>query len=454
MNFRIGAKCLLMGDAWETLAHYRIADIHEDRVSLGRFADVLGREPVRDVPLVDAEAQIFVTPYSLGFAQVDSRLNDLGSLIANLSRSWVRTEEQFPLRKLLSQLSNDFRLKGVSSSFVEGCVRSLVASKLLEVKFDGRKKDKVYVLSLSPEMREAERGRVFAGSMASELNSLSERVRHVIAHTGTVGTYRENILQTLLRKNLPERYHVATGFIEHCPRQLDVLIYDRLDYAPLFREGDLVVVPSESVRAVIEVKTTLSKVALEDSLDLLDQVAMHDDLTPPFFRGIFSFESSIAAQDIYDTVVDFYAPSESKPIEPNCGNFIAEAFRHVSAVCVLETAYARVLYGREHGKYRPFLVNGESITGLLPQAALFIQQLLDYLRFGGLKHSGADHIERMLGADTKWTLLKPLVVGPDWGAYFDRDYMDADNDVVEAMEAKIEAVTRWLDGGDWVVPKR
>jgi hypothetical protein len=99
-------------------------------------------------------------------------------------------------------------------------------------------------------------------------------------------------------------------------------------------------------------------------------------------------------------------------------------------------------------------VNGESITGLFPQAALFIQQLLDYLRFGGLKHSRADHLERMLGADTKWTLLKPLVVEPGWGAYFDRDYMDGDDGVVEAMEAKIEAVTRWLDGGEWVVPKR
>ena len=36
--------------------------------------------------------------------------------------------------------------------------------------------------------------------------------------------------------------------------QLDIIVYDDTDYAPIFREKDVVVVRPESVRAVIEVK--------------------------------------------------------------------------------------------------------------------------------------------------------------------------------------------------------
>src|SRR6185436_19587694 len=91
---------------------------------------------------------------------------------------------------------------------------------------DGRKKGADVKLELSARRKDHERSRVFAGTFAQELNALSERIRHIVHHTGTVGTYREQLLQSLLRKNLPERYHVATGFIHGCPRQLDIVIYD------------------------------------------------------------------------------------------------------------------------------------------------------------------------------------------------------------------------------------
>lgn len=295
-------------------------------------------------------------------------------------------------------------------------------------------------------MLEIERGRIFAASMASELDALSQRVRHLISYTGTVGTYRENLLQTLLRKNLPERYHVATGFIEHCSRQLDILIYDRLGYAPLFREGDLVVVPQESVRAVLEVKTTLSKVALQDSLQLLDQVAVYDDLKPPFFRGIFGFESPISAQDIYDTLTDFHTKEPMEIDDLSEGALIFEPFRHISAVCVLDAAYACISYQRINEKYQPVLIKGESATSLSSQAALFIQNLLTYLRFKALKPTSANHLEQKLGADTHWTMLNSLVPEENWGAYFAREFMDADDQEVETMEREISCVNRWLAG--------
>ncbi|MCQ9136844.1 DUF6602 domain-containing protein, partial [Streptomyces hilarionis] len=86
------------------------------------------------------------------------------------------------------------------------------------------KKDGVS-FSLSPAQRAREKQRKFSATIAGELASLSQRVRFIIDHGPTVGTYRENLLQSLLRKHLPERYHVATGFIFGLSRQIDILIY-------------------------------------------------------------------------------------------------------------------------------------------------------------------------------------------------------------------------------------
>lgn len=448
MMLEVGDKCVLMTDSWESITHYKVVEIHHDRVGLRRFDDHMNLEAVRNLPRPDADTQIERTPYSRRVAQANPKTHAAAVWIENLTSSWIRTKSQYPVEDLIDQLAADKRLTKIPRRFIEVCLRSRVASEFFDVRFDGRKKGekRIYSLALSARMVELERSRMFAGSLASELDALSLRVRNLVSHTGTVGTYRENLLQSLLRKNLPERYHVATGFIEGCPRQLDVLIYDRLEYAPLFREQDLVVVPQESARAVIEVKTTLTKAALKESLQLLDEVADYDDLSPPFFRGIFGFESPISAKDIYDTITDFHDADAEFSDETA---IITEPFRHFSAVCVLNKACARVAYERTDGKFRPMLVNAESATDLAPQAALFMQHLLEYLRFGGLKAAGSDHLERMLGADTQWTAIRSLVSDYGWGAYFQRDIMDGDDDAVGAMEQTINDVQGWLAGHSW-----
>ena len=42
-------------------------------------------------------------------------------------------------------------------------------------------------------------------------------------------------------------------------KQCDILIYDSHYFAPIYRINDIVVVPSDSVIAIIEVKTTITK---------------------------------------------------------------------------------------------------------------------------------------------------------------------------------------------------
>jgi hypothetical protein len=65
---------------------------------------------------------------------------------------------------------------------------------------------------------------------------------------------------------LPLCFGIGYGVVEPGPllrslgqsEPLDVLIYDALHYAPLYRDGDYVVLPTEAVLAGMEVKSNLS----------------------------------------------------------------------------------------------------------------------------------------------------------------------------------------------------
>jgi len=86
-------------------------------------------------------------------------------------------------------------------------------------------------------------------------------------HRGERGASRETALARFLESQLPARFGVTSGegvdSGERRTGQLDVVIYDRNLTAPLLAEdpGDLL--PAESLLAVIEVKSTLTKAELE-----------------------------------------------------------------------------------------------------------------------------------------------------------------------------------------------
>lgn len=118
----------------------------------------------------------------------------------------------------------------------------------------------------------------YAGMIGEEFSSKLNRLSQIIgkSHELSVGEYKESLLKNCLRNFMPKRYSVGTGFIvfveDHTKstlsssvdisnlkshstsHQLDVIVYDETDFAPLFRDGDFVVLRPESVRAVIEVK--------------------------------------------------------------------------------------------------------------------------------------------------------------------------------------------------------
>jgi hypothetical protein len=101
--------------------------------------------------------------------------------------------------------------------------------------------------------------------LLSEVGAEVERnlsaARKLIAHSAEKGGATEEIWRMLLRKHLPARYQVDTGFIvdsrDTFSDQIDIVVFDR-QYSPLvFELGSRKMFPAESVYAVFEVKQTI-----------------------------------------------------------------------------------------------------------------------------------------------------------------------------------------------------
>lgn len=94
------------------------------------------------------------------------------------------------------------------------------------------------------------------------LNEILQIKAFVKLHNPTIGILTEGILRTFLSTYLPKGVAVEQGFVidenGRMSKQIDIIIYDNLLYAPLYRVNDIVVVPSKSVLDVIEIKTTVN----------------------------------------------------------------------------------------------------------------------------------------------------------------------------------------------------
>jgi hypothetical protein len=93
------------------------------------------------------------------------------------------------------------------------------------------------------------------------LNELSQVRTFVKKHNPTIGILTEEVLRKFLSTFLPKRVSVEQGFIVGedgtLSKQVDIIIYDSQCYAPFYRINNIVVVPSSSVLAIVEVKTTV-----------------------------------------------------------------------------------------------------------------------------------------------------------------------------------------------------
>ncbi len=329
-------------------------------------------------------------------------------------------------------------------AFADGVVRTLVGVHTLVASLN---KTGTVRLKLSPDARVHERRRSYSASFANELASQSEQLGRLIGHGSTVGTEREELFRALLERHVPRRYHVATGFVDGLDPQFDVLIYDQVDYAPLLRAGNLVVVPPEAVRAVIEIKSTLNSTSLPDALDHLSSAFCISGEGPPIFRGIFAY-SGIGARPIAKAIRQFHRPFENDtPIDDDDLEPVTHVGQMVDAVCVLGEAMVRTTFAKMPDGFEfpwmPATVSMESHAGHSSQGGAFFDLLDRYLRHPYVGPFGRSSLMDIVRDDMLSAEVIPLYKNEDWATPF--IMMDGG----EEFGDRIQAFLDWLAGAAW-----
>lgn len=88
-----------------------------------------------------------------------------------------------------------------------------------------------------------------------------------LTHNGEKGKEAEEILKNFLKKYLPQKYQVTTGFVHTdmgISNQSDILLYDANNYPPLYSGYANQIIHMSSLRAVIECTMKLNKRKIEE----------------------------------------------------------------------------------------------------------------------------------------------------------------------------------------------
>ena len=117
--------------------------------------------------------------------------------------------------------------------------------------------------------------------IVDELMASSQRVLEYSRNRSATGLHRERLVESYLRRITPKAFDIGSGFVygeEESSKQVDLMIYDQLNFAPLFDEGGYKVVLPEAVVHSIEVKSKLDKRALHEAFsNVLSVTALNTD---------------------------------------------------------------------------------------------------------------------------------------------------------------------------------
>lgn len=298
---------------------------------------------------------------------------------SNFYNTVLRTLRDAPCRELpLANLQASLRADpAIDDALIEDGLRMMATMGVAEVK--ALKSGLVYASSelIADGFREVDHLSTFS----EELLVKSRRIDLLLNHRGTVGSYREELLRSLLTQILPKQYEATTGFIQGCARQLDIIVWDAANFSPLFREQNFVVVPLEAVRAVIEVKTTLSSGSLWEALEILRDTFRHRQTPAPIFKAVFAYETDYASDaGVAKRMVEFYRATDADGLIAHEHDY---PWAGASAVCVPKAHMLRERYEFPADETRdfpqPILTSVASDTTGDTQTPLFLALLLTHL---------------------------------------------------------------------------
>ena len=151
----------------------------------------------------------------------------------------------------------------------------------------------------------------FYSSQAELLLKQYQNIEQLLGPAGSdwtwPGEHCETLLREAIQRSLPPSLRVGKGYIygvretedgiERSP-EIDLLIYDADQFAPIFSMGNFVIVRAESVRAAIQVKRTLDAGTLEKGVQNVVAAKQH-------VLATCQFNGSVTTEKMFSAVVSF-----------------------------------------------------------------------------------------------------------------------------------------------------
>ncbi|EKD79721.1 MAG: hypothetical protein ACD_40C00331G0004 [uncultured bacterium] len=154
-----------------------------------------------------------------------------------------------------------------------------------------------------------------------QLRQEFESIKKTNPHYAERGAETEDLLKVFLNRVLPKRFSADTGLVidleNNISSQTDVIIYDSYN-SPIYRTGSrLLILPSDNVASVIEVKSNLNKVELKDAAkkvasvkclkktpltDLDQPVTFSPLVTTKTYGVVFAYESETSLETLAENL--------------------------------------------------------------------------------------------------------------------------------------------------------
>ena len=182
-------------------------------------------------------------------------------------------------------------------------------------------------MDITPEVKNF---RIVAKSFVDDFLNAKDHVHQLLEGRQNLesGRFREELIRNFLRRILPNCLSVDTGFIYGFDkvansRQIDILIWHKDMHSAVYDAGQFVIVPPESVVAVVSVKSRMTYSDLKGSLENLLSVAPLDFA----FRSTYINKiTGVALPPIAKFAIFYNQPNNIKEILNRIKIFYANVF--------------------------------------------------------------------------------------------------------------------------------
>lgn len=148
---------------------------------------------------------------------------------------------------------------------------------------------------------------------------LPHHTRDASVHSGEEGRFIELALSQYLLDKLPGGIGIGSGFAVDIhsgwnSKQIDILLYDKINYSPIMKYGDAVVLPIQSIVGALSVKRKLYKSQLDNEIGALTEIGSRSGGFgyPKPYLSIIAFDSEKnihnGKDDVFEAISKHYKP--------------------------------------------------------------------------------------------------------------------------------------------------